>query len=176
MSQEIHHFVIQFASGNPVTKRFYVWNLISEAYKSETKIKKNVFVTNSLSLSTYYISILGTKTYLWCYISPVFSFYIDVYFSFFYCFITGNSQLQTLNSANPANLINHWSTNWGQFIDPVSHLCLTSTAVASWSLTQEMALSNPFTVMIKTCWGWIQWKHLGKTFFSQCNKELLSDF
>ena len=64
VSQEIHHFVIQFASGNSVTKRFYVWNLISEAYKSDTKIKKNVFVTNSLSVSTYYISIIGTKAYL----------------------------------------------------------------------------------------------------------------
>ena len=27
----------------------------------------------------------------------------------------------------------------GQFKDPVSHMCLAGTAVASWSLTQEVA-------------------------------------
>ena len=32
---------------------------------------------------------------------------------------------------------------WAQFKDPVSHLFLTSTVVASWFLTQEAAASNP---------------------------------
>ena len=37
--------------------------------------------------------------------------------------------------------------NWSQFKDPVSHMCLAGAVVASWSLTQEMAGSNLFTVM-----------------------------
>ena len=37
--------------------------------------------------------------------------------------------------------------NWAQFKDPVCHMCLAGTLVASWSLTQEIAGSNPFTVM-----------------------------
>ena len=37
--------------------------------------------------------------------------------------------------------------NWSQFEDPVSHMCLAGTVVTSWSLTQEMADSNPFIVM-----------------------------
>ena len=36
--------------------------------------------------------------------------------------------------------------NWGQFKDTISRLCLAN-AVVSWSLTQEIAGSNPFTVM-----------------------------
>ena len=41
--------------------------------------------------------------------------------------------------------------NWAQFKDPVSRMPLAGTAVASWSLTQELAGSSPFTVMtIKT--------------------------
>ena len=34
-----------------------------------------------------------------------------------------------------------------QFKDYVSQMCLAGTVVAFWSLTQEMAGSNPFTVM-----------------------------
>ena len=37
--------------------------------------------------------------------------------------------------------------NWGHFKDPVSHMCLAGAVVASWSLTQEVAGSSPFTVM-----------------------------
>ena len=37
--------------------------------------------------------------------------------------------------------------NWSQFTDPVSHMCLASPVVAPWSLTQEVAGSNPFAVM-----------------------------
>ena len=33
------------------------------------------------------------------------------------------------------------------FKDPVSHMCLACAVVASWSLTQEMAGSNPFRVI-----------------------------
>ena len=29
--------------------------------------------------------------------------------------------------------------DWAQFKDPVSHMCLDGTMVASWSLTQEVA-------------------------------------
>ena len=36
--------------------------------------------------------------------------------------------------------------NWNQSKDPVSTICLVGTAVVYWSLTQEVAGSNPFTV------------------------------
>ena len=37
--------------------------------------------------------------------------------------------------------------NWNQFKDPVSNMCLAGTVVSSWSLTQEVTGSSPFTVM-----------------------------
>ena len=37
--------------------------------------------------------------------------------------------------------------NGAQFKDPVFHMCLAGAVVASWSLTQELAGSSPFTVM-----------------------------
>ena len=40
--------------------------------------------------------------------------------------------------------------NWAQFKDPVSHICLVGTVVASWSFTQRggwVAGLSPFTVM-----------------------------
>ena len=37
--------------------------------------------------------------------------------------------------------------NWAQFTDPVSNVCLAGAVVASRSLTQDEAGSNPFTVM-----------------------------
>ena len=40
---------------------------------------------------------------------------------------------------NSGNLINRRSMNWAQFKDIVSHMHLTGTVVASWSLTQEVA-------------------------------------
>ena len=36
---------------------------------------------------------------------------------------------------------------WGQFKDPVSHMCLAGNVVVSWPLTQEVAGLSPFTVM-----------------------------
>ena len=44
---------------------------------------------------------------------------------------------------------NHWSMNWPQFKDTVSHMCLAGAGavVASWSFTQQVAGSSPFTVM-----------------------------
>ena len=45
------------------------------------------------------------------------------------------------NSLNSANLINHWSMNWAQFKNHVSHMCLTGTVAGA-------AGSSPFTVMI----------------------------
>ena len=37
--------------------------------------------------------------------------------------------------------------NLYEFKDPVSNMCFDGTVVASWSLTQEVAGSKPFTVM-----------------------------
>ena len=39
------------------------------------------------------------------------------------------------------------SMNWNRFKDSVSDRCLAGSVVASWFLTQEVAGSNPFTVM-----------------------------
>ena len=36
--------------------------------------------------------------------------------------------------------------NWSQFKDPVSYMCLAGAVIASWSLTQEVAGSSPFTI------------------------------
>ena len=40
---------------------------------------------------------------------------------------------------NSEKLINHRSMNWGQFKDPISHMCLAGAVVACWPLTQEVA-------------------------------------
>ena len=53
--------------------------------------------------------------------------------------------LNSVNSANSWNLINHWSINWARFIDPTSHMCLDGTLVGS--LTQEVTGSSLFTIM-----------------------------
>ena len=37
--------------------------------------------------------------------------------------------------------------NRDQYKDPVSHVCLAGTVVASWSVMQEVAGSSPYTVM-----------------------------
>ena len=50
-------------------------------------------------------------------------------------------------SLNSGNLINHWNMNWAQFKDSAFHMWLAGTVVASWSLTQEVEGSSPFTVM-----------------------------
>ena len=49
------------------------------------------------------------------------------------------SRMFTFNSVNSGNLIKHSSMNWAEFKDPLSHVCLAGTVVASWSLTQEVA-------------------------------------
>ena len=41
----------------------------------------------------------------------------------------------SLNAVNSGNLINHRSTNWAEFKDPVPHMCLAGDVVASRSLT-----------------------------------------
>ena len=38
--------------------------------------------------------------------------------------------------------------NWAQFKDPVSHMCLAGTVVASWSLTQVAGWNNLFKIVI----------------------------
>ena len=50
----------------------------------------------------------------------------------------------SLKSANSGNLIKHWTMNWAQFNDPLSHTCLADVVLASWSLTQEVAGLIPF--------------------------------
>ena len=63
---------------------------------------------------------------------------------------------------------NHWSMNWVQFKDPVSHMFCAGAVVACWPLTQEVAGWQGFESfywMTYFC-HWIQrihWKHLGKT-------------
>ena len=37
--------------------------------------------------------------------------------------------------------------HWTQFKCPVSQICLAGTEITSWSFTQEVAGSSPFTVM-----------------------------
>ena len=37
--------------------------------------------------------------------------------------------------------------NWAQFKEPVSHMFLAGTVVASWSLMQEVVGLSPFTVI-----------------------------
>ena len=65
-------------------------------------------------------------------------------------------------------LINHWSINWAQFKDTVSYMYLTGAMVISWSLKQEVAGSNHFTVMTnifvtefaefgENIWGKLNW-------------------
>ena len=68
-----------------------------------------------------------------------------------------------MNSANSGNMLNHGSMCWDQFKDPVSHMCLAGALVASWSLTQEVAGSSPFTVMTNTFVTENLVKHLGKS-------------
>ena len=66
----------------------------------------------------------------------------------------------SVNSANSGNLINHWSMNWAQFKDPMSHMCLAGTMVAFWSFTQEVIGSKPFNDNY-FC-HWIHWKSFRK--------------
>ena len=44
------------------------------------------------------------------------------------------SNRNSLNSLNSWNQINHVSMNWAQFKDPVSHMFLAGSVVASWSI------------------------------------------
>ena len=48
----------------------------------------------------------------------------------------------SVNSTNSENLINYWSMNRGQLIDPFCYLCLAGAVVTSWSLTKDVAGSN----------------------------------
>ena len=46
------------------------------------------------------------------------------------------------------NLKNHWSSNGGQFKDPISHICLAGTASTTLvSNTRDTAGLSPFTLM-----------------------------
>ena len=70
----------------------------------------------------------------------------------------GNS----VNSANSRNLINHWSMNWAQFVDPVSHMCIAGAMVAFWYLTQKMAGSISMSVITNILS--LNWANSIKTF------------
>ena len=63
--------------------------------------------------------------------------------------------LNSVNSTNSENLINHWSMNWGQLIDPFYYLYLAGTVAKSSSFTREVTGLSPFTVMTNAL-------HLGK--------------
>ena len=49
--------------------------------------------------------------------------------------------------------------NWAQFKDPVSHMCLADTLVASWSLTQEVTGSSLLLLSLNSL---NSVKHLGE--------------
>ena len=80
-------------------------------------------------------------------------------------FLNGEElSLNSVISANSGNLVNHWSMNWAQFKDPVSHMCLAGAVIASWSFRQEVAGSSLLMTNIFCHWiRWMKWKHLGKT-------------
>ena len=87
-------------------------------------------------------------------ISPHIYLTIDQYMYFLWDHWFKLSTIQTWtfpkwnrNSVNSRNLINQYSMNWSPLKDPVSDMCLTGTMVASWSPTQEVSGSSPFTVM-----------------------------
>ena len=50
--------------------------------------------------------------------------------------------LNSVNSANSGNLINHRSMNKVHFKDLLCYLCLAGTVVASWLVTQEVEGSD----------------------------------
>ena len=52
--------------------------------------------------------------------------------------------------------------NFAQFKDPVSHMCLADAVIASWSVTQEVAGSNPVNVL----------SNLSVTEFSEFNEHI----
>ena len=96
-----------------------------------------------------------------CFLSCGF-FHQKVHWSFFQ--VDQKFSLNSVILMNSGNLINHWSMNWAQFQDSVSHMCLAGAVVASWSLTEEVAGSSPVNdkyFLSRICW--IQWKHLRKT-------------
>ena len=63
-------------------------------------------------------------------------------------FLNGTElSLNSVNSANSGNRINHRSMNWVQFKDLVSHMCLAGAVLAFWSLTQKVAGSSPFAIL-----------------------------
>ena len=50
----------------------------------------------------------------------------------------------SFNSANSGNLINHWSMNWAQFKDPISHVFLAGTVVPSRAFCTKRVGFQPF--------------------------------
>ena len=77
------------------------------------------------------------------------------------------------NSVNSGKLIIHWSINWAQFKDPVSHMCLAGALVACWFVTQEVGGSNTHffaKIFFKFCRFCRFYRiHLGKTLMTCSN-------
>ena len=67
-------------------------------------------------------------------ISPVLSYTME--------FFLNRTKFQ-LNQANLGKLINHWSMNWAQFKDPVSHMCLAGAVITCWPLTTDLESRPP---------------------------------
>ena len=57
--------------------------------------------------------------------------------------------MNSVNSVNSEKLINHWSLGWAQIKDPVSHMCLADTVVASWCLTEEVAGWQVWAILLQ---------------------------
>ena len=57
-------------------------------------------------------------------------------------------------SLNSGNLINHWSINWVQFKDPVSHTCLAGLLVASVKhLEKNSNIFFSIVYCLNVCWS-----------------------
>ena len=71
-----------------------------------------------------------------------------------------------MNSENLGNLVNHWSMNWVQFEDAVSHMCVCSSCCSIVVSNTRGDRFEPSYCNDKHFCYWIQriqWKHLGKS-------------
>ena len=117
------------------------WNdaqvIACKYYLTEIQLFVNKFLMDKCSFMGHWdpcfglVAVLGTKVRM----NPVTCVFCTIVL-LHWSFVLNGAEL-LLNSTNLGNLINHWSMNWAQFKDPVSHMCLAGAVVASWSLTQE---------------------------------------
>ena len=64
--------------------------------------------------------------------------------------------------------------NWAQFKDSIFHMCPAGAVLSSWSLTQEVAGSSPFTVMTNIFVT--EFAEFSETFRKNCNISVFSVF